>query len=424
VAWLVAATAPFVPGELGVRAAFLLCGGLTVVFAALLARELSDDARVPVRAALLAATAPLLHVVGAMALPDAPVAAGYTATLWLLARARGGRWLGAGLALGAALMAKYTAGLLAPALLLLVVWDGELRRELRTPWPWAGALVALAVFAPCLAWNAAHDWVSIRFQLEHGFGQNATVRSFLEYLAGQVAGAGPVVLLVGVAALARGRTAAEKRVAAALLVPLAVTTWSALRGRVEANWTALVFPGLAAAAAVGLARVRAGVARGLVGATVALSLVLLGLFATELRQPRLLAGTLAVERFHGWRDLAGKARALTAEACREIGCDAAQPFVFSANYQYAAALAYYGGFRRLGPTLERTSQLDVWGERPHPGEPFLVVGFDGVSDDFRRAVGGGAEGPTVRAPILQDGEHLRDLTVTPFRRYAGVADRR
>jgi 4-amino-4-deoxy-L-arabinose transferase-like glycosyltransferase len=407
-----------------VRAAFLLCGGLTVLFAALLARELSEDPRVPVRAALLAATAPLLHVVGAMALPDAPVAAAYTATLWLLARARGGRWLWAGLALGAALLAKYTASLLAPALLLLVVWDGELRRELRTRWPWAGALVALAVFVPCLAWNAAHDWVSIRFQLEHGFGQNATVRSFLEYLAGQLAGAGPVVLLAGVATIVRARTAAEKRLAAALLLPLLVTTWSALRGRVEANWTALVYPGLAAAAAVGLTRVRAGVARGLVTATVALSLALLALFAVEQRQPRLLAGTPAVERFHGWRALAATTRALTEGACRENGCDASQPFVFSANYQYAAALAYYGGFRRLGPTLERPSQLDVWGERPRPNEPFLVVGFDGVGEDFRRAVGGGAEGPTVRAPILHDGERLRDVTVTPFRRYAGMADRR
>jgi hypothetical protein len=161
-----------------------------------------------------------------------------------------------------------------------------------------------------------------------------------------------------------------------------------------------------------------------VGATAALSLLLLAAFAAEQRRPRLLVDTPAVERFQGWRALAETTRTLVRESCGEVGCDPARPFVFSANYQYAAALAYYGGFRRFGPTLERPSQLDVWGERPLPGEPFLVVGFDGVSDEFRRAVGGGAEGPTLRASILRDGEHLRDVTVTPFRRYAGVADRR
>src|SRR6266498_4167697 len=45
VAWLITASAWLVPGELGVRLLFLAAGGLTVAFAALLAAELSDDAR-------------------------------------------------------------------------------------------------------------------------------------------------------------------------------------------------------------------------------------------------------------------------------------------------------------------------------------------------------------------------------------------
>src|SRR6266545_3389171 len=171
VAWLIAISSPLLPGELGVRLLFLACGALTVVFAALLARELEGDPRAALHAAVLAVAAPLLNLLGAMALPDAPVAAAYTAALWLLARARGGRWLVAGAAVGVALLAKYTAALLAPALLLLVAWDGELRRELRTPWPWLGAAVAVALFAPCLLWNARHDWISIRFQLGHGFAR-------------------------------------------------------------------------------------------------------------------------------------------------------------------------------------------------------------------------------------------------------------
>jgi 4-amino-4-deoxy-L-arabinose transferase-like glycosyltransferase len=446
VAWLIALTAPLARGELGVRLAFLVAGALTVVFAALLARELAlspspprgerDGARgsggeapgadartVILHAALLTAAAPLLSIIGAMALPDAPVAAAYTAALWLLARARGTRWLWAGAAVGVALLAKYTAALLAPALLFLVLWDGELRRELRTPWPWLGALLATAMFLPCLLWNARHDWVSIRFQLGHGFNGNATLGSFVEYVAGQLAGAGPVALAGGALLLLRSRGSAEKRVAAATLLPLLVTTWSALRGKVEANWPALAYPALCAAAAVALARLRPRVARALVLGSVALTAALLAVFAAEQRHPRLLAGTPVIERFHGWRALAAQARSLQARACGEVGCDALQPFVVSANYQYAAELAYYGGFRRLGPAVERASQLDVWGERPRPDEPFLFVGFEGVTDGFRRAFRAEGERATERVSIVQHGERLRTLSLTPFARYAGEVPR-
>ncbi len=223
VAWLIWLSRQLVPGELGVRLLFLVCGGLAVAFAGLVAREISDDPRAPLWAALLAATAPLLTITGALALPDAPVEAAYAAATWLLARARGRRWAWAGVAVGLALLSKFTAALLAPALLLLVLWDVELRRELRSRWPWLGAAVAAGLFAPCLAWNATHDWVAIRFQLWHGFRGGGSLLGFLQYLGALPAGAGPVPLVLGVAALARARSSAERRVAAATLLPLAIT---------------------------------------------------------------------------------------------------------------------------------------------------------------------------------------------------------
>ncbi|HET9599267.1 MAG TPA: glycosyltransferase family 39 protein, partial [Anaeromyxobacteraceae bacterium] len=280
----------------------------------------------------------------------------------------------AGVAVGVALLAKYTAALLAPALLVLVLWDGELRRQLRAPWPWLGAAVAVALFAPCLAWNARHGWISIRFQLGHGFGADATVRSVAEYVLGQLAGAGPVALAAGVVALARVRTTAWKRVAAAALLPLAVTTWAAMRGRVEANWPALAYPALAAAAGARLAAWPGRASRrALAWGSAALALALLALFGMEQRSPRLLAATPAFERFHGGRQLAIGARAQVVGACAAAGCDPSRPFVVPASYQVAAVLGYYGGFDRLGPALERPSQLDVWGARPEPGEVPLLV---------------------------------------------------
>jgi hypothetical protein len=71
--------------------------------------------------------------------------------------------------------------------------------------------------------------------------------------------------------------------------------------------------------------------------------------------------------------LARDARALAARACPGAGCDPGDPFVVPASYQVAATLAYYGGLGRLGPALERPSQLDVWGDAPAPGETALLV---------------------------------------------------
>ncbi len=419
VAWLIALSSRVLPGELGVRLPFLVCGGLTVAFAALLARELSDDARAPLFAALLAAAAPMMSLVGSLALPDGPLAAAYTAALWLLARARGKRWVAAGVAVGIALLAKYTAALLAPALVLLVAWDGELRRELRTPWPWLGAAVAVALFTPCLLWNAGHGWISIRFQLFHGFSGTATARSTLEFLGSQVAGAGPVALLVGLAALARARTSAWKRVGAAALLPLAVTIWSALRGRVEANWPALAYPALAAAAGAALARSRGRAPAALAWSSLALTAALVAVFGVEQRSPRILAGTPIVERFHGWRALAEAARRSAPERCRAVSCDPREPFVFPGSYQYAGELAFYGGFRRLGPADERMSQLDVWDSQPRQGEGFLFVGFDEPGPLFRTRARAGGELPAERTRVAWGGARARDLVIIPFSGYSG-----
>jgi hypothetical protein len=76
------------------------------------------------------------------------------------------RWVTAGLAAGIGFLGKYTMVLIGP----VFVW-GIIRgdpRALRTPWPYVGVLAAILAAAPHLGWNAQHDWVSIRMQLQHG----------------------------------------------------------------------------------------------------------------------------------------------------------------------------------------------------------------------------------------------------------------
>jgi len=464
VAWLIAISSAVIPGEAGVRILFVACGGLAVVFAALVARELSDDRRAPLGAALLAAAAPLLTLTGALALPDAPVEAAYAASTWLLARARGRRWLWAGVAVGLALLSKHTAALLAPALLLLVAWDRELRRELATPWPWAGAAVAVAVFLPNLWWNATHGWVTIAFQLRHGFGGTPSWRTFLEYVGGQLGGPGPVLLPLATwflvrasrssadagtpgaagrpeagAAAARppsgpvpradpsARVSAARRVAVATLFPFAVTTLSALRGPVEANWAAFAYPGLAGAAGAALSALRPGLARGLLAGSVALGVAAASVFAYEVRHPTFApVDSPLVARFRGWREFATRARDAVDRACASVGnppgCDAADPFVFTDGYQEAAALAYYAGWRRFGRALARPSQLDLWGATPPPGSPFVTLAVGPVPDTsgWFRAEG---RGPTRPFEVRLKGQRMHRAEVTAYERYLGPVPR-
>jgi 4-amino-4-deoxy-L-arabinose transferase-like glycosyltransferase len=423
VAWLVGLSSRLVPGELGVRLPFLLLGGLAVLFSALAAWEIERSERAVAGAALLAAGAPMLHLAGAMALPDGPLVAGAAASIWLLARARGTGWLWAGVAVGFALLSKYSAALLAPALVLLVAWDRELRRELGSPWPWLGGAVAVLLFAPNLLWNARHGWIAIGFQLAHGFRTGTDPREFAEYLAAQLAGPGPVAAALGIWCAVRARSSPERRVAAVALLPLLVVTWSATRGKVEANWPALAYPGLAALAGAWLARRSPRVGLGLAGAQAALGAAVLLGFAAEMRAPRLLAGSVTVTRFHAGRGLGELARPAAREACRAIGdppgCDR-DPFVYPSSYQYAGHYAFYAGWTRLGPAEERPSQLDLWNDRPAPGEPFLYAGqFSEPGELFRSGVRFSGEGPAIHFDVVFAGRVVRTGMVKAFARFEG-----
>jgi hypothetical protein len=77
------------------------------------------------------------------------------------------RWLTAGLATGPGLLGNYSMVMIGPVFLWALL-RADLR-ALRTPWPYLGGLLALLVFSPNLDWNAQNDWLTLRFQFEHGF---------------------------------------------------------------------------------------------------------------------------------------------------------------------------------------------------------------------------------------------------------------
>lgn len=119
-------------------------------------------------ALLVLATTPMASLVSLISTPDVPLLFFWTLALLFLHRAifDGGKadWLLAGLWMGLAFDAKYTAVFLQVGLLLFLLASPRHRPLLRTPWPYLSVLVAHLAMSPVYVWNATHGFASFLFQ--------------------------------------------------------------------------------------------------------------------------------------------------------------------------------------------------------------------------------------------------------------------
>ncbi len=269
-------------------------------------------------AALLNAT--LLAAVGATTMtPDTPLLLFWTMTLWALARlhATGHArwWLIAGLAAGLALDSKYTAILLAPAILAWLIVTPSMRVWLRKPAPWLAALIALAVFSPVLVWNADHAWISFTKQGARAADWDpARALQFLaELLGGQIGLATPMVALIlgaGIIMAARrailpnpvARDPAWVLLASFTVIPAAVFAQHAMGDRVQANWPAIIYPAAAIAATSCAGFFRRLFAPALASGLALVAIVWAQAIWTPVPLPMRLDPTLL--RLGGWQSLA------------------------------------------------------------------------------------------------------------------------
>ncbi|MDO9564913.1 MAG: glycosyltransferase family 39 protein, partial [Bradyrhizobium sp.] len=246
--------------ELGVRLASILLA-LPMSFAVYRAAAiLFGGIRVAATATILL-NVTMMAAVGTMIVtPDAPLLVASSFVLFFLAKVletgRGAWWLAVGAAVGVALLSKYTALFFGLAILIWLATVPKLRRWLISPWPYLGGLVALAVFAPVLLWNAEHHWVSFLKQFGRARVENFRPAFIAELVPTQVAFATPLVFILGAMGLHAlfwrntGAFAARMLVNTMFWTIVAYFVWHSLHARVEANWFAPVYPALAIAAAV------------------------------------------------------------------------------------------------------------------------------------------------------------------------------
>ena len=282
IAWFIRfGTAVFGDTNLGVRFAGIVAMLVTQLLLADIVRRVTHDVRAVVLAVLMPEAALYYGLLMAKVSPDVALIPFAVAMLWALIRlyeSGDARWcLAAGVFAGLALLSKFTAVMLIPAVAAFMLVPRWRRRWLLSPYPWAGALIAVVLFLPVLIWNSQHDWASFRFQLVRAIATHelslSTVGDFIGLQFGLVGFILLPVVLFGLALTAwrgyRRGDAVAVLLSTAVLVPFAYFFLKSLTLRVGDTWPMFMWLAGFAAAAINIAMLpREGFSAWLVKSTI------------------------------------------------------------------------------------------------------------------------------------------------------------
>ena len=114
-------------------------------------------------------------------------------------------WMAMGVFLGLATLTKYYAVLLPLGLLIFALTSAKHRPLLAEPGPYLGAIIAVVLFTPALAWNWQNNWISFGFQSVQRFEDSKVgIAPVLESIGGQALLITPWIWLPLIDAAVRG----------------------------------------------------------------------------------------------------------------------------------------------------------------------------------------------------------------------------
>ncbi|MGY1703803.1 glycosyltransferase family 39 protein [Geodermatophilus sp. SYSU D00697] len=378
---LAAAVDALAPGSLvALRVPAALAAGGVVVLTGLLAREFGGGRAAQLLAAAAMAVSAFLLVVGHMLSTSTLDLLAWTALSWLLVRALrdGGRvWVVTGAVAGLALLNKVQPAFLLAAVLVGVLAVGP-RSALRSPWPWLGGALALAVWSPNLFWQAANGWPQLELAEAIAAGSSGTSEPWYLFLPFQLVLVSPLLVPVWVAGwvrLVRDPALRPWRAFAVAYVLLAAV-FLATGGK--PYYLAGLYPLLlAAGAGPVVAWVRAGTGRpraAAVAAALALSLLVDGVLMLPVVPVDRLAATPVVDvNYDAGETVGWPAFAAAVQRARDR-LPAGEPVaVLTRNYGEAGAVDRYAP--RLGPAHSGHNAYWDWGPPPETVTSVVAVGF-------------------------------------------------
>ena len=378
------------PGQLRWFSALAAAG--TVLLAGLMARELGGGRFAQGLAALAMFSMPLFLAAGelfeTLVFDQLAWALAGWLTLRTLRTGRGQGWLLVGLAAGVGLAIKFTMGLFGLGLAVALVATRAGRYHLRTPWPWLGGALALALTFPNLLWQHAHGWPTAEF-IHHNNAWNRRGWTAAGFLLLQTLSTGPALGLVAMGAWWAGspRGTPGARVGLWIAGTTAVTLLL-LRGK--AYYLGPVYPWLVAAGSVAVGELTRRMAttwteagwihwlRPGVVLVLVLGVLLLGPVALPIVPLGQLAGSWALRlnpdlaRHVGWPELVAQVAAVV-DGLPEA--EQARVTILSVHYEGAAAIEHYApAFAARLPVVSPHNNYWLWGPGEREPQTVVVVG--------------------------------------------------
>jgi len=346
-----------------------------IVLAALLAAEFGGRRVAQVITAGAVAASPLFMGAGMFfgtTLVDQLV---WIAVLLLVTRAlRVGTvlaWLPAGAVAGIGLEAKQTVALL---LVGIGVGLAMFRRDaLRTAGPWLAAVLAAALAAPNLIWNATHGWPSLQFAQAMSVRMGGPWGSLTQLPVLLLLYAGPLLVLLWVIGVRWLVSPAGREYRWVLVVPVVVLILCVVTGG-RGYYAGPVLAALFAAGAVYVETEgpdwapqawAAALVASFVGAAVFCLPVLPA--ATGAAQTLRQVNPIPLETY-GWPQLVDQVAAAASSLPADVP-------IFTSNYGEASALTILGpaaGINR--PVVSGDSSFAAWGPPPGSADTVLCVG--------------------------------------------------
>jgi len=369
---LAAADQALAPGSLvALRLLPVVAGAGVLVLTALIARELGAGSRAQAWAAFALLLSPMFIGGNLMFQTVAFDELVWAGALFVFARLlRGGErrlWPIVGLVIGVGLETKFTIAAL-PVAIFLGMLVSTRRSTVASRWPWIGAAIALVLFAPNLAWQATHDWISVQYTISHHGNTDGPVAYWLQ----QLLLFNPLFLVPSIAGMVALRR--DARFAPLVYSVIGVELIFFAAGG-KAYYPAPIYPVIYAAGAMWLdRRLRSTIGlTAFAAASVVLILVLLPIGLPVLPAQAMVSMKLWQTRkdyadMIGWPELAEE----TAQVYDTLPAnEKAKAVILTQNYGEAGAIDYYG--RALGLPGAVSPHLTYWYWAPPRMDPNTVV---------------------------------------------------
>ncbi len=293
----------------------------------------------------------------------------------------GWHWLLLGVLLGLAGLSKYTAVFAALAVALVFAL-GDRKIPFDSVWPWTTIAIAMVLVSPVFYWNATNDWMSFKYQLAHGKGDEWQFHKLLAFGVVQAICFGPLMIYGACVFVKRYQTYASPVLIALLgffLLPFGV--FAALSGSGGLpHWTTPAWFCLAPFAGVGLAFVWEKTNSRVIQTLAALQAVLFSFGAMVLLVGGVPFTHLKPNPFadvYGWENAGLRAK----ELAQSHGTDA----VAVKNWSLASRVAWYAYPATVYVIDNHHDQFELWFGRPAPGQRVVFIKWSELAGDDQEA---------------------------------------